>query len=137
MIFVLDPVLMPYLTETIAEHERRCLERMDAIIEHDDFAPMSGEELGKIDKETVRVYFGIPSFLTKCLICPFVNIGSASPLSASMVAFYTVMLQFVNNICLIGSLTVNSFAPYGSVTQSSVVNAQNLIAYVVFVLNPL
>ncbi|KAG0033000.1 exocyst complex component exo84 [Podila clonocystis] len=79
LVFVLDPVLMPYLTETIAEHERRCLERMDAIIEHDDFAPMSGEEL-----------------------------GSASPLSASMVAFYTVMLQFVNNICLIGSLTLYS-----------------------------
>lgn len=46
MIFVLDSFLLPYLTETIAEHERRCLERMDAIIEHDDFAPMSGEELG-------------------------------------------------------------------------------------------
>ena len=47
MIFVLDSFLLPYLIETIAEHERRCLERMDAIIEHDDFAPMSGEELGK------------------------------------------------------------------------------------------
>ncbi|KAF9080339.1 exocyst complex component exo84, partial [Mortierella sp. AD031] len=46
MIFVLDSFLLPYLTETIAEHERRCLERMDAIIEYDDFAPMSGEELG-------------------------------------------------------------------------------------------
>jgi hypothetical protein len=46
MIFVLDSFLLPYLTETIAEHERRCLERMDAIIEHDDFSPMSGEELG-------------------------------------------------------------------------------------------
>ncbi|KAF9314250.1 exocyst complex component exo84, partial [Linnemannia elongata] len=77
MIFVLDSFLLPYLTETIAEHERRCLERMDAIIEHDDFAPMSGEEL-----------------------------GSVTPLSASMIAFYTVMLQFVNNICLIGSLTL-------------------------------
>lgn len=43
---------MPYLTETIAEHEQRCLDRMDAIIEHDDFAPMSGEELGMMDKET-------------------------------------------------------------------------------------
>ncbi|KAG0306060.1 exocyst complex component exo84 [Linnemannia gamsii] len=77
MIFVLDSFLLPYLTETIAEHERRCLERMDAIIEHDDFSPMSGEEL-----------------------------GSVTPLSASMIAFYTVMLQFVNNICLIGSLTL-------------------------------
>jgi len=47
MIFVLETVLLPYLTESIAEHERRCLERMDAIIEHDDFAPMSGEDLGK------------------------------------------------------------------------------------------
>ena len=47
MAFVLEGVLLPYLTETIAEHERRCLERMDAIIEHDDFAAMSGEELGK------------------------------------------------------------------------------------------
>ncbi|KAF9408638.1 exocyst complex component exo84 [Podila epigama] len=75
--FVLDSVLIPYLTENIAEHERRCLERMDAIIEHDDFAPMSGEEL------------------------------------ASMVAFYTVMLQFVNNICLIGSLTL-----YGRIVDS-------------------
>ncbi|KAF9192772.1 exocyst complex component exo84 [Haplosporangium sp. Z 767] len=79
MVFVMDGVLLPYLTETIAEHERRCLERMDAIIEHDDFAAMSGEEL-----------------------------GSATPLSASMIAFYTVMLQFVNNICLIGSLTLYS-----------------------------
>ncbi|KAF9924134.1 exocyst complex component exo84 [Mortierella alpina] len=77
--FVLEGVLLPYLTETIAEHERRCLERMDAIIEHDDFAAMSGEEL-----------------------------GSGTPLSASMIAFYTVMLQFVNNICLIGSLTLYS-----------------------------
>lgn len=111
---------MPYLTETIAEHEQRCLDRMDAIIEHDDFAPMSGEELGMIDKETGRVYFGISSFLTKYLICLW-NIGSASPLSASMVAFYTVMLQFVNNICLIGSLTVNRSAPYGSEVQSRVV----------------
>ncbi|KAI1320128.1 hypothetical protein EDD11_002100 [Mortierella claussenii] len=79
LVFVLDTVLMPYLIETIAEHERRCLERMDAIIEHDDFMAMSGEEL-----------------------------GSTTPLSASMIAFYTVMLQFVNNICLIGSLTLYS-----------------------------
>ncbi|KAG0209944.1 exocyst complex component exo84 [Mortierella sp. GBA30] len=77
--FVLEGVLLPYLTETIADHESRCLDRMDAIIEHDDFAAMSGEEL-----------------------------GSATPLSASMIAFYTVMLQFVNNICLIGSLTLYS-----------------------------
>lgn len=54
MIFVLDSFLLPYLTETIAEHERRCLERMDAIIEHDDFAPMSGEELGKTVKRYTR-----------------------------------------------------------------------------------
>ncbi|KAG0197034.1 exocyst complex component exo84 [Mortierella sp. NVP41] len=73
MIFVLDSFLLPYLTETIAEHERRCLERMDAIIEYDDFAPIS-----------------------------------STPLSTSMIAFYTVMLQFVNNICLIGSLTLYS-----------------------------
>ncbi|KAF9903135.1 exocyst complex component exo84, partial [Lobosporangium transversale] len=79
MAFVLEAVIMPYLIETIAEHERRCLERMDAIIEHDDFAALSGEEL-----------------------------GSTSPLSASMLAFYTIMLQFVNNICLIGSLTLYS-----------------------------
>jgi len=37
-----------------------------------------------------------------------ISLGSATPLSASMVAFYTVMLQFVNNICLIGSLTLYS-----------------------------
>ncbi|KAF9185216.1 exocyst complex component exo84, partial [Haplosporangium sp. Z 27] len=77
--FVLDTAFMPFLIETIAEHERRCLERMDAIIEHDDFASLSGEEL-----------------------------GSSTPLSGSMIAFYTVMLQFVNNICLIGSLTLYS-----------------------------
>ncbi|KAF9109719.1 exocyst complex component exo84 [Mortierella sp. AM989] len=77
--FVLDASFMPFLIETIAEHERRCLERMDAIIEHDDFASMSGDEL-----------------------------GSTTPLSASMIAFYTVMLQFVNNICLIGNLTLYS-----------------------------
>ncbi|KAF9365084.1 exocyst complex component exo84 [Mortierella sp. NVP85] len=77
--FVLEADVMPYLIETIAEHERRCLERMETIIEHDDFAAMSGEEL-----------------------------GSTTPLSASMIAFYTVMMQFVNNICLIGSLTLYS-----------------------------
>ncbi|KAF9995134.1 exocyst complex component exo84 [Entomortierella chlamydospora] len=77
--FVLDSSFMPFLIETIAEHERRCLERMDAIIEHDDFAAMSGGEL-----------------------------GSQAPVSASMIAFYTVMLQFVNNICLIGNLTLYS-----------------------------
>ncbi|KAG0000602.1 exocyst complex component exo84 [Modicella reniformis] len=77
--FVLETDVMPFLIETIAEHERRCLERMDSIIEHDDFVAMSGEEL-----------------------------GSTSPLSGSMIAFYTVMLQFVNNICLIGTLTLYS-----------------------------
>lgn len=109
---------MPYLTETIAEHERRCLERMDAIIEHDDFAPMSGEELGKFSKEVlVYVYIKVVCALTIRLISLNMNTGSASPLSASMVAFYTVMLQFVNNICLIGSLTVKAFASYGSEAQ--------------------
>ena len=44
--FVLEADVMPYLIETIAEHERRCLERMETIIERDDFAAMSGEELG-------------------------------------------------------------------------------------------
>jgi len=37
MIFVLETVLLPYFTETSAEHERRYLERMNAIIEHDNF----------------------------------------------------------------------------------------------------
>lgn len=103
---------MPYLTETIAEHERRCLERMDAIIEHDDFAPMSGEELGTFNKEALEcVYVHVRvCALTIRLTSLNMNIGSASPLSASMVAFYTVMLQFVNNICLIGSLTVKDLA---------------------------
>ncbi|KAF9581366.1 exocyst complex component exo84 [Lunasporangiospora selenospora] len=78
-LFVLETMLMPYLAEIISEHERRCLERMDAIIEHDDFAPMSGEDL-----------------------------GSSTPLSASMVAFYTVMMQFVNNACLIGNIMLYS-----------------------------
>ena len=121
MIFVLDSFLLPYLTETIAEHERRCLERMDAIIEHDDFAPMSGEELGNTFKRYARAngkIWVVELFLTRKFFCAHHCLGSVTPLSASMIAFYTVMLQFVNNICLIGSLTVCHFKQQ-SATRSS------------------
>lgn len=77
--FVLEADVMPYLIATIAEHESRCLERMGTMIAEDDFSAKSGEEL-----------------------------GSTMPLSASMISFYTLMLQFVNNVCLIGSLPLYS-----------------------------
>jgi hypothetical protein len=50
----------------------------------------------------------IPNPIEHYCVILSLHVGSSAPLSASMIAFYNVMLQFVNNICLIGSLTLYS-----------------------------
>lgn len=102
---------MPYLIATIAEHERRCLDRMESIIVADDFSAMSGEELGMYSPLTCIQFSH--RFRLLMAMDALLHIGSTTPLSSSMVSFYTVMLQFVNNICLIGSLTVSCMRSIG------------------------
>ncbi|KAG0223554.1 exocyst complex component exo84 [Actinomortierella wolfii] len=75
--FILDTILVPYLEDTIAEHGSRALEKMEAIVMGDDFTAVPAQE-----------------------------IGATTPVSASMISFYNIVLQFVNSICLIGSLSL-------------------------------
>ncbi|RUP43284.1 hypothetical protein BC936DRAFT_137393 [Jimgerdemannia flammicorona] len=75
--FLLEELFEEDVRETIAAYEERCLEKLAKVVANDNFAVVSSQSLGTEVKVT-----------------------------ASVVSFYNILIQFVNDVCLLAKLSL-------------------------------
>jgi len=75
--FLLEELFEDDIRETIAAYETRCLDRLAKVVENDNFAVVSSQSLGTEVKVT-----------------------------ASVVSFYNILIQFVNDVCLLAKIAL-------------------------------
>ncbi|RUP43283.1 hypothetical protein BC936DRAFT_137393 [Jimgerdemannia flammicorona] len=81
--FLLEELFEEDVRETIAAYEERCLEKLAKVVANDNFAVVSSQSLGGY----------------RCR-------GTEVKVTASVVSFYNILIQFVNDVCLLAKLSV-------------------------------